>query len=84
MLLSFPSFFYFHETSFRNLEEEKKLEKLLFYEKNDDKEIDNIASLFHIERHKCDISCFHFYGDPIYDTSDDSFKDNISYLWSFG
>jgi hypothetical protein len=32
----------------------------------------DIDALFHIERHRWDINCFHFDRDPIYDIDDDS------------
>jgi hypothetical protein len=31
-----------------------------------------LMTFLHIERHKWDMSCFHFDGDPIYDIDDDS------------
>jgi hypothetical protein len=62
---------------FSILEEESIMEEPLFDEENDDKEIENIDALLHIERHKWDISCFYFDGDPIYNTDDDGFKDKL-------
>jgi hypothetical protein len=40
----------FHETSFSYLEEENLMEEPSFDEENDDKEIENIDALLHIER----------------------------------
>jgi hypothetical protein len=60
------------------------MEKPLFDEEHDNKEIENIDALLHIERHKWDISCFYFDGDPIYDTDDDGSKDKIADFWSCG
>jgi hypothetical protein len=62
------------------LEEEILIQKHLFDEENDDKEIENIDALLCIERHKWDTSCFYFDGDPIYNTDDDVFKDRIAYF----
>jgi hypothetical protein len=53
---------------------ENLMEKPLFDEEHDNKEIENIDALLHIERQKWDISCFYFDGDPIYDTDDDVLK----------
>jgi hypothetical protein len=70
--------FEFYDASFDDLESEEFLEKPLdlvnfsFDEEHDGHEIENIDDLLHIERHKWDISCFHFDGDPIYDIDDDS------------
>jgi hypothetical protein len=76
--------FEFYDTSFSNLEKENLMEKPLFDEEHDNKEIENIDALLHIERHKWDISCFYFDGDPIYDTDDDGSKDKIADFWSCG
>jgi hypothetical protein len=44
--------FEFYDTSFSNLEKENLMDKPLFDEEHDNKEIENIDSLLHIERHK--------------------------------
>jgi len=72
--------------SFDYLEKDKFVEKPLdlvnssFDEKHDGHEIENIFNiddLLHIQRHRWDISCFHFYGELIYDTDDD-YRVNIA------
>jgi hypothetical protein len=70
--------FDFCDASFDDLESEEFLEKPLdlvnfsFDEEHDDHKIENIDDFLHIGRHKWDMSCFHFDGDPIYDIDDDS------------
>jgi hypothetical protein len=55
-----------------------------FDEEHDDHEIENIDDFFHIERHRWDMHCFHFDGDPIYDTDDDGSRVKIANFWSYG
>jgi hypothetical protein len=52
-----------------------------FDEEHDSHEID---ALFLIEKHRWDKDCFHFDGDPIYDTDDDSSRAKIADFWSLG
>jgi hypothetical protein len=40
--------------------------------KHIDHDIENIYDLLHIGKHKWDVSCFHFDGDSIYDTNENS------------
>jgi len=42
-----------------------------FDEEHDGHKIGNIDNVLHIERHKWDISCFYFDGDPICNIDDD-------------
>jgi hypothetical protein len=61
--------FIVYDTSFHDLESEEFLEKLLDLDifSFDIEHDDHIDDLRHFGRHIWDISCFHLYGDPIYD-----------------
>jgi hypothetical protein len=56
------------------------LVNFLFDEEHDDHEIENIYDILKIKRHKWDMSCFYFDGDPIYDIDDDT-RDKITKLF---
>jgi hypothetical protein len=76
--------FVFYDASYGNLEKENLIEKPIFHKEHDNKEIENIDALLHVERHKWDISCCYLDGDPIYDIDDDGSKEKIIDFWSCG